>query len=262
MIREITMVRNILALSLLALSLAAPSLQAQTAPAGTAQPAANAVDPAAIQALKAMGAHLQTLKRFQVSTDLTAERVLADGQKLQHTATADLDVDRPNKLWVRMFSARSERELFYDGKTVTLYTPAQKYYSTVAFSDTLDVLIDRLQDKYAVEVPLSDLFLWGTPNAPLDKIESAMNAGQDFIDDDLCDHYAFRQGKIDWQIWITAGNKPLPRKIVITNRGDEARPQSVSLLDWNLKPSFKDTVFKFTPPKGASKVEIIPRKSK
>ena len=48
----------------------------------------------------------------------------------------------------------------------------------------------------------------------------------------------FRQGKIDWQIWITAGNKPLPRKIVITNRGDEARPQSVSLIDWDLKPAF------------------------
>ena len=161
-----------------------------------------------------------------------------------------------------MSSARSERKLIYDGKTVTLYTPAQKYYSTVAFNDTLAVLVDRLQERYAVEVPLSDLFVWGTPEAPLDKIESAMNAGQDFIDDDLCDHYAFRQGKIDWQIWITTGGKPLPRKIVITNRADEARPQSVSLLDWNLKPAFKDAVFRFTPPNGATKVEIVPRKPK
>jgi hypothetical protein len=256
------MKRNLLVLSLLAMSFAAPGLQAQTTPPGNAPPAANAVDPAAIQALKDMGAHLQTLKRFQVSTELTAERVLADGQKLQHTATADMDVERPNKLRAKMVSARSEREIIYDGKTVTLYTPAQKYYSTVAFTETLNVLIDRLQERYAVEVPLSDLFLWGTPDAPLDKIESAMNAGQDFIDEDLCDHYAYRQGKIDWQIWITAGSKPLPRKIVITNRADEARPQSVSVLDWNLKPSFKDAVFKFTPPKGATKVEIIPRKTK
>jgi len=256
------MARNLIAFCLLALSLAAPGLRAQTAPAGTAQPSPNPVDPTAIQALKDMGAHLQTLKRFQVSTELTAERVLADGQKLQHTARADLDVERPNRLRARMFSARSEREIIYDGKTVTLWTPAQKYYSTVAFTGTLGELIDRLQDKYAIQVPLSDLFLWGTPDAPLDKIESAMNAGQDFIGDDLCDHYAFRQGKIDWQIWITAGNKPLPRKIVITNRSDEARPQSVSLITWNLKPDFKDTVFKFTPPKGATSVEMVPRKTK
>jgi hypothetical protein len=77
-----------------------------------------------------------------------------------------------------------------------------------------------------------------------------MNAGQDFIDDELCDHYAFRQGKADWQIWIAAGSKPLPRKLVITSRTDEARPQSVHMIDWNLKPTFKDTVFKFASAQG------------
>jgi hypothetical protein len=256
------MVRKILVLSLLATSLAAPSTFAQTAPAGAAQPAASAVDPASIQALRDMGAFLQTLKRFEVSTELTGERVLADGQKLQHTATADMDVERPNKLRARMHSARSERVLIFDGETVTLYTPAQKYYSAVEFAGTLGDLIARLQERYGVEVPMSDLFLWGTSAAPLDKIESAMNAGQDFIGDDLCDHYAFRQANADWQIWITAGSKPLPRKVVITNRGDEARPQSVSLIDWNLKPNFKDSVFKFVPPKGAVKIEIVPMKTK
>ncbi len=161
-----------------------------------------------------------------------------------------------------MHSARSERQLFYDGKTITLFVPAQKYYSTVEFSGTIGELIGRLEEKYGVQVPMSDLFLWGTPAAPLDKIESAMNAGQDFIGDDLCDHYAFRQANADWQIWITAGGKPLPRKVVITNRSDEARPQSVSLIDWNLKPKFTDAVFKFTPPKGATKIEIVPLKTK
>ena len=256
------MVRKLVALGLLAISLAAPGSHAQTAPAGTAPPAVNAVDPGSIQALKDMGAHLQTLKRFQVSIELTGERVLADGQKLQHTATADLDVDRPNKLRARMSSARSERELIYDGKTVTLFTPALKYYSRLELDDTLGGLVNRLQERFGMEVPLSDLFLWGTPAAPVDNIEAAMNAGQDFIGDDLCDHYAFRQGQFDWQIWITTGSKPLPRKLVITNRADEARPQSISLIDWNLKPTFKDSVFAFTPPKGASAVQIVPVKTK
>jgi hypothetical protein len=256
------MIRTILALGLLAMSLVAPSAEAQPAPAGAAQPAASAVDPASVQAIKDMGAYLQTLKRFQVSTELTGERVLADGQKLRHSASADMDVERPNRVRALMRSSRSERELLYDGKTVTLFTPAQKYYSTVECTGTLGELVNRLEERYGVQIPLSDLFLWGTPAAPLDKIESAMNAGQDFIGDDLCDHYAFRQAKIDWQIWITAGGKPLPRKIVITNRADDARPQSVSLIDWNLKPGFKDSVFRFTPPKGSSRIEIVPLKTK
>jgi hypothetical protein len=256
------MLRKPLMLGLLALSLAVPAVQAQTAAAGTAAPAANPVDPGAIQALKDMGAHLQTLKRFQVSTQLTGERVLADGQKLQHTAAATMDVERPNRLHARMSSVRSERELIYDGKIVTLYTPTLKYYSRVELADTLAGLVNRLQERFGVEVPLSDLFVWGTPTAPIDQIQSAMNAGQDFVDNDLCDHYAFRQGALDWQLWITAGAKPLPRKVVITNRSDEARPQSMSLITWNLQPGFKEAAFNFTPPKGSTAVELIPLKTK
>ena len=255
------MMRKRVLLSLLAMSLAAPSLHVQPAAAGTAQPAANIVNPGAIQALREMGVHLQTLKRFQVSTEMTGEVVLGSGQKLQHTAKANMKVVRPNKLRVVMVSASSNRELIYDGKTFTLWTPARKYYSTVKFDDTLGGLIDRLEEKYGVQLPMEDLFRWGTPDAPFDKIESAMNAGQAFIDKDLCDHYAFRQGKIDWQIWITTGSKPLPRKLVITNRADEARPQSIHLFDWNLNPTFKDSVFNFTAPEGATAIEILPRKT-
>ena len=251
-------------LGLLALSLAAPGAYAQTAAATTAPAAtaANLVDPASVQALKDMGAHLQTLKRFRVTTELSGERVLADGQKLQHGASATMDVARPDRLRATMRSPRSERVLFFDGKTVTLYTPAQRAHSTVELNDTLTGLVEKLENRFGIEVPLSDLFVWGTPAAPLDKIESAMNAGQDFIGDDLCDHYAFRQGQLDWQIWITTGAKPLPRKVVITNRSDEARPQSVSLIAWNLNPGFNDSVFRFVPPKGATKAEIVAPKAK
>jgi hypothetical protein len=248
---------------LLALSLAAPLVYAQSAPAASAsQPPANPVDPATIKALKDMGAYLQTLNRFRASTSLTGERVLADGQKLQHSASAMVDAERPNKLRAHMWSARSDRELVYDGKTFTIYFPAQKYYSSVEFSEPISGLVSKLEERFGVQIPMSDLFEWGTPAAPVDKVESAMNAGQDFIGNDLCDHYAFRQGNLDWQIWIQSGAKPLPRKLVITNRADEARPQSVSIIAWNLKPPFNASSFKFTPPKGATKIEFVPVKTK
>lgn len=250
------------AAAVLALSLGASVAGAQQAAAGTAPPAPNSIDPAAIQALKDMGAYLQTLDHFQATTALTGERVLKDGQKLMHMASAKVDAQRPNRLRARMWSARSERELVYDGKTVTLYVPAQKYYSTVEFSEPVSALVDKLEERYGVEIPMADLFTWGTPAAPVDAIESAMNAGQDFVAGTLCDHYAFRQSGFDWQIWIATGAQPLPRKVVITNLGDEARPQSVSVIDWNLKPAFNESTFRFLPPKGATKIELIPVKSR
>ena len=99
-----------------------------------------------------------------MSTELTGERVLADGQKLQHTATADMDVERPNKMRALMHSARSERELVYDGKTVTLYTPAQKYYSTVEFSGTIGELIERLEEKVRRASPVVRSLPLGYPS--------------------------------------------------------------------------------------------------
>ncbi|MDM0065329.1 DUF2092 domain-containing protein [Variovorax sp. J31P207] len=242
------------------MALASPLVVAQTAVAGSTAPA-SAVDTASFQALKDMGTFLQTLKRFRASTSLTGERVLADGQKLLHTASATVDVQRPDRLRARMWSIRSEREIIYDGKTVTLFFPEQKYYSSVEFSGSNGELVKKLEERYGFEVPLSDLFLWGTPAAPVDKIESAMNAGQDLVGGDLCDHYAFRQGDFDWQIWIATGAKPLPRKLVIVNRSDEARPQSVSVMDWNLSPAFKESAFRFSPPKGATKIEFVPAKT-
>jgi hypothetical protein len=107
-------------LLVLALALAAPG-----APAQTTAPATAAVDPATIQALKNMGTYLHSLQRFHVTNELTGERVLTDGQKLQHMASAAVDVQRPNRLHVKMSSVRSQRELFYDGKQATLFTPAQ-----------------------------------------------------------------------------------------------------------------------------------------
>lgn len=248
----------------LALCLAAAGAHAQQ-PArigDAAPPAVNPVSPESIKALQEMGAYLQTLTRFRATADVTGERVLSDGQKLQHTATASVDVARPNRLRVRIASSRSERELVYDGRTVTLSTPALKYYSTVELVDTVGGLVGRLQEKFGVDVPLSDLLVWGTPAAPLDRIQSGMNAGQDFVGGDLCDHYAFRQGDVDWQVWIMTGGRPLPRKIVITDRKDKARPQSTTLIGWTPKPTFEDSSFRFVPPKGATKVELVPLKSK
>jgi hypothetical protein len=68
------------------------------------QPLTNTAAPESIQALRDMGAHLQTLRRYHATTEVTGKRVLVHGQKLQHLATATVNVVRPNKLRVHMAS--------------------------------------------------------------------------------------------------------------------------------------------------------------
>jgi hypothetical protein len=74
-----------------------------------------------------------------------------------------------------------------------------------------------------------------------------------------CDHYAYRQPGIDWQVWIQKGDFPLPRRIVVTTTTDEARPQYTSVLSWNLAPSYNEATFSFAPPPGVNKVPFAGR---
>ena len=251
-----------------ACSTSPPSTTASTSPSDstTAAPAApaaqqNAVDPAAVDAVKAMSANLQSLRRYTVSLDLTGERVLSDGQKLMHSAEADLQVAQPNRIRVQTITPATQRVMYYDGKKVTLQFPDANYYSSVDFTGTVGELVGRLRTNYGVELPAADLFLLGTPAAPLDNLTSAMNAGQALVGDTLCDQYAFRQSGIDWQIWISTGANPLPQKLVVTNLGDDARPQSTTTFHWDLKPTFADSSFTFVPRAGAKSIDMVPVKN-
>lgn len=236
------------------------SSSASAAPAVAAKPAQNLVDPKAIQALKDMGASLQALKRYQVSLDLSGERVLQDGQKLLHVAHADLEVAQPNRIRAATTTETSRRVLTFDGKKVSLLFPDTNYYSSADYTGTVGDLVDRLRTNYGIELPAADLFVWGTPAAPFNNLQSAMNAGQAVVSGTLCDHYAFRQPGIDWQIWLSTGPNPLPLRLVVTNLEDDARPQSITQFRWNLKPTFQDSAFNFVPPRGATSINMVPVK--
>ena len=224
----------------------------QPAPGTAAEGArAPAVDPQAMAALDKMGAFLRTLRAFEVRSDTTKDEVLDTGQKIQFGATVDLRVRRPDRLRADVSSSRKQRQFFYDGKTFTMYGQRVKYYASVPAQGTIRELLKIANERYGLELPLADLFFWGTDQARLDDIKAAMVVGADRIGDVICDHYAFRQDGVDWQIWIESGKVPLPRKLVITTTADEAQPQYVALLTWNLSPKLDDKVFTFVPPKDA-----------
>ena len=88
------------------------------------------------------------------------------------------------------------------------------------------------------------------PSWSSDGITAAMDVGPSDVGGTTCEHYAFRQEEIDWQIWIQMGDHPLPRKLVITTKTDEARPQHTAVYTWNLAPSYNDPAFEFDPPAG------------
>jgi hypothetical protein len=216
----------------------------------------NDIDPNAMEALNKLGAYLRTLTAFQVVAEINSDDVLDTGQTIQSSKKVDMVAVKPNRLRAEITSDDEHRLLFYDGKNFTVYGRIVNFYATVPAPPTIRELIAHIDEKYDMNVPLVDLFKWGTDEADTKKIKSAIDVGPTIVGGVTCEQYAFHQDGADWQIWIQLGEFPLPRKLVIRTLTDEARPQYSETLTWNLAPSFSNDAFTFDPPPGAQRIAI------
>jgi hypothetical protein len=224
----------------------------QTPAAAPASP----VEPDAIAALKRMSEYLRTLKAMAIRADTTLDEVTDDGMKLQFGGTVTMLVQRPNRLRAEVDSDRRHRQIFYDGKSLTIYGERVGYYATVPAPATLRELADNAEEKYGLRLPLADLFYWGADDSWKTAVKEAAIIGPGRIGNAMCDHVAVRQEGVDWQIWIEQGKTPLPRKLVITTTSESAQPQYTSVLQWNLAPKIDAASFRFAPPKNAHKIPL------
>jgi hypothetical protein len=203
-----------------------------------------------------MGAYLRTLKNFGVQGVGTRDEVLADGQKVQFGGTLNYLVRVPDGFRADIRTDRKQRQWIYDGKTLTIFAPRMNYFATVAAPHTIGEMLDSARYRYRFDMPLADLFFWGTNRDGMRDLKEAKYIGPAYIDGTDVDQYAFRQEDVDWQIWIERGNKPLPRKLVITTTTVPQQPQYNMVLKWDLAPTFDSTTFAFTPPQDAKRITL------
>lgn len=230
-------------------------LPAQETPAATATAAtAPEKEPAAMEVLNKMGAYLRSLKAFQVDAEVTSEYVLDDGQKVQLAHKTNMLVRPPDGLMADTVGDTGSRAYIYNGKTFTLFARNAGFYATAPAPPNLVQLVNVLDEKYDIEIPLADLFLWGQSSSTPPDITSATDIGPGEVGGVSCEHYIYRQAGLDWQVWVQKGDYPLPRKLVLTSTTDEARPQHSSILKWNLAPAYNEGAFTFEPPAGAHKI--------
>jgi hypothetical protein len=223
---------------------------------GHAQPAG--IDPQAEKLLKRMSDYLAGRQQFTAKAESTLEVVLTSGQKIQFNSPATLEVSRPNKLRAHRKSDIANQEFFYDGKTLTLYSPRENVYATAAAPPTLDETLDFAREKLDIIAPAAELLYKNAAERMLKESSSGFVVGQSVVGGVKCTHLAFRGAEVDWQIWIEDGDKPLPRKFILTSKKVAGEPQfTVLIRNWDVAPKLTNSEFSFTPPKGAKKIEFL-----
>lgn len=219
-------------------------------------PAGGTLEPEATGALDKMGAYLRTLTTYEVKVDSTFEEVYDNGQKLQFLQQTRYLVGGPDKIYVANRTVAKDTRYYYDGKTLSIFSPRKGFYTQADYAGNIDTLLQKAYEDYGVDLPLEDLFRWGSKSATNVPPREGFKVGDEIIGPWLTTHYAFRQAGADYQVWIDQGDKPLPRKIVITNTEDPAQPQYVAYLRWNLEPKIEANQFTFTPGTGATRIRF------
>jgi hypothetical protein len=218
----------------------------------------SAIDPEALAILKKATDYLTGLAQFRLKGYKEEDAVQESGQKFQFSASFDVCLKRPNRLFVtRMEDDGIIRRLWYDGKTASMYDEGEKVYGQLQVPDTIDSMLDYLETVVESPLPLADL-LYNDLSHLAERARSGMYLGISFVQNTACDHLAFRGESVDWQLWVDRGEKPLMRKIVITYKESAGEPQlSARLEEWNVAPQLPDSLFQFSTPEGARRIPIV-----
>ena len=146
---------------------------------------------------------------------------------------------------------------FSTGKTLTLLGKKRNLYTQLDVPGTIDHLIDELKDTYHRPLPAADLLLLNAYDALMLDVVDVKDLGSGVIDGVECDHLAFRTKEVDWQIWIAHGDRPYPRRYVITSKLLASGPQyTIQTRDWKTGGEAAATVFQFKNTTNADKVEL------
>ena len=218
--------------------------------------ASAAVEPAALQALERMGSYLRSLKQFGVEARSQTDQVVENGQTVEFRHTTRLLAQQPDKLKVSVDNQGIHRTLYYNGKRFTLYQSPSPYYASAPAPANINALIDLLNSRYGIELPLADLFRWNANTVRQAGLRSAVLIGSETLDGQRCDHYALRQDAIDWQLWLREGEQRLPCRLTITRRDIPEQPRHSVDFTWQLTPAISAHSFDFDPPAGAQEVPL------
>ena len=228
------------------------------------------IDPEAAAVVRQMADYYAGLKglKFTVSASMTVQ---AQGVTQRGITTAQIALERPNKLKATV-QAQSEQALVAsNGTDLYMYLPARKEYVVAkAPTDTAE-FIQQSCSVGALASPMSMLaaLLGEKPYERLmEGVTEGRYVGDEEIDGVAYDHVKFFQDQFDWETWTQKGDKPLLHRLVqdptkalaaaaagSPGAGDLKVLIEATFAKWEVNPELPPEAFEFSAPEGAQKVD-------
>jgi len=228
-----------------------------------ALPIARAAEPAPAISKEAGDAVAQmgkTLSTKDVSFTAKTIRVYLDesGQSLHIFHTMKVVVRHPDRLAVRVAGDDGAHDLFYDGKSATIFDPDSKQYVIIAAPGDIPSAVNEVLDKLNVDFPLAHFFAESPDQLLLRGVIAGWQVGTANVDGIECRHLFFSQRPgTDLELWVENNSAAIPHRLIVTHRSLPGQPNFIAeFTDWDSQVHPSDSVFAFQPPADAKQIEL------
>jgi hypothetical protein len=216
------------------------------------------LDPDVDIVLTTMGAMLTAAESFRFTAENTADIVVDDIWSPQSAWTTKFTVRRPDRLLVLQSSSDDDKTFYYDGKSVALHFLDLDMYTRIEAPAIIDEALDMILHDYGIILPVADMIYNDCYEVLTSKLEGSYYGGLQQVVGVSCHHLVFNEETIDWQLWVEDGDRPLPRKMMITYRQAEGSTTVTSyFLDWEFSAPTPDALFDFEPGSGVDEIKTM-----
>jgi hypothetical protein len=242
---SMTRPKLVLLVTLLVMGAANP-VRAQQAPPPPepAAPEHPAIEPVALEMLKAMSERLAGAKSMRFTAVTTYEAPARNGQPLYYATLSNVTLKRPDKLRVVTPGDGPPSDFYYDGKTMMAFTPGADLTAITEAPSTIDAAMKAAYDKAAIYFPFGEVIV-ADPYENLSKgLTSAYVVGQSHVvGDTVTDIVAIANGNVQAEVWIgVADGLPRMARAIYPNDPTQSRYE-IQFSNWQLNVTTNDADF-------------------
>jgi hypothetical protein len=209
--------------------------------------------------LEEMAKTIAAAEQFGVTIRSSYDAPQDNGEMVEFGALRTLQVKRPNLLRVDVHRSDGDRRLvLFDDERIIVHNVTDNVYAKVEHASNIDEKIKYLVRDLQIPLPLARMFRTSFPGEIVKLVEAIDYVERDMLADVPTGHLAIRTRDVDVQIWITEGESPLPRRIVITYKHVQGRPQfRANFYGWDLSGKAGSGPFNFTVPEDCEQIPIL-----
>jgi hypothetical protein len=198
---------------------------------------------------------------FTIVADMANEVLQKDGQTLEFGTNITASLRRPSQANVH-FDNRDGNSvtIILDGDTISVFSTIGNahVYDTTRQPGDIDASFVFLAEQLGTPDQLNHFFSIDLTDSMKRMVKSGYYVGEATIAGILCHNLALSNEDEDVQLWVAKGDKPVPRRIVVTYKNLEGQPQfRAQFEEWNFSPNLSETNFSYSPPAHADRIDFF-----